>query len=188
MKAVFALLTTLVLAIFSDALGPAPGQIKNLVTFGDSYTDVVSTGDNGTAWPIYAADYGKFSLFPFARSGATCSNNLTSRPFPSVFESQLPLFFQEKSNGTLNHLTRNEDETIYTLWIGTNDVGAAALLTGDQKSGVTIVDTVSCAINWVSTLYASGARNFLFQNASTFPFNPLKYPAKQRSDHFYFNR
>ena len=24
------------------ALGPAPGQIKNLVTFGDSYTDVVS--------------------------------------------------------------------------------------------------------------------------------------------------
>ena len=25
------------------AAGPRPGQIKNLVTFGDSYTDVVST-------------------------------------------------------------------------------------------------------------------------------------------------
>ena len=24
------------------SVGPAPGQIKNLVTFGDSYTDVVS--------------------------------------------------------------------------------------------------------------------------------------------------
>ena len=34
------LATSLVSGAF--AAGPAPGQIKNLVTFGDSYTDVVS--------------------------------------------------------------------------------------------------------------------------------------------------
>lgn len=28
------------------ALGPAPGSIKNLVTFGDSYTDIVSNQPN----------------------------------------------------------------------------------------------------------------------------------------------
>ncbi|KAJ3544437.1 hypothetical protein NM688_g5746 [Phlebia brevispora] len=144
-----------------SALGPLPNQIKNLVTFGDSYTDVVITGDGGIAWPVYAAEDGNFKLFPFARSGATCSNNLTFRPFPSLFESQLPLYFTEKNNGSLR---LDPEETIYTLWIGTNDMGASAILTGDQEPGVTAVDVVSCSINWVTTLYQSGARNFLFQN------------------------
>ncbi|OSD00164.1 carbohydrate esterase family 16 protein [Trametes coccinea BRFM310] len=148
-------------AISALAAGPLPGQIKNLVTFGDSYTDVDGHADGGIVWPVYAAQDGHFNLFPFAKSGATCSNNLTNRPFPSVFESQLPLFFAEKANGTLR---LNPEETIYTLWIGTNDVGAGALLTGSQTPGVSIVDTVSCAINWVKEMYASGARNFIFQN------------------------
>ena len=112
---------------------------------------------------MLAAQDGGFNLFPFAKSGATCSNNLTDRPFPSVFESQLPTYFTEVANGTLK---LNPHETIYTLWIGTNDVGANALLTGGQAQGVTIVDTVGCAVNWVSTLYKSGARNFIFQNVS----------------------
>ena len=45
-------------------------------------------------------------------------------------------------------------------------MGVGAVLTGDQTPGVTAVDVVSCAVNWVSTLYKSGARNFLFQNVS----------------------
>ena len=147
----------------ASALGPRPGQIKNLVTFGDSYTDVGSPADGGTAWPTYAAEYGHFDLFPFAKSGATCSNNLTDRPFPSVVESQLPLYFEGVANGTLK---LDSDETMFTLWIGTNDVGRAALLTGDQIPGVTIVDTVGCAVNWVKVLYERGARNFVFQNVS----------------------
>lgn len=175
-------LTLLATLAVAKALGPSPGQIKNLVTFGDSYTDVVSdiilnaafcsvltkdlqvlAGDNGTSWPIYAARDGNFALHPFARSGATCSNNLTFRPFPSVFESQLPTYFAEVQNGSLR---LNPEETVYTLWIGTNDVGVSALLTGGQAPGVTIVDTVSCAVNWIKTLYKSGARNFVFQNVS----------------------
>ena len=115
-------------------------------------------------WPVFAAQDGNFSLFPFAKSGATCSNNLTDRPFPSLFESQLPAYFAEKSNGSLGAL--RPDETIYTLWIGTNDVGVGELLVGGQAPGVTLVDTVTCAVNWVSTLYKSGARNFIFQNVS----------------------
>ena len=45
-------------------------------------------------------------------------------------------------------------------------MGVGAVLTGDQTPGVTAVDVVSCAVNWVTTLYKSGARNFLFQNVS----------------------
>lgn len=123
----------------------------------------VSTGDNGTAWPVFAADDGHFNLFPFARSGATCSNNITPRPFPSVFESQLPLFFTEMKNGSLR---LNPEETLFTLWIGTNDVGVGSLLTGGGVVGATVANTTMCAIDWVKTLYQSGFRNFLFQNVS----------------------
>ena len=144
--------------------GPRPNQIKSIVTFGDSYTDIVNTGDNATAWPVYAAEYGPFNLIPFARSGATCSNNLTYRPSPPVMESQLPLYFTEVQNGTLHP---NPDETLYLLWIGTNDVGRYALLTGNQMPNVTLVDVIKCATSWVRILCESGARNFLFQNVST---------------------
>ena len=118
-------------------------------------------------WPVFAAQDGSFSLFPFAKSGATCSNALTPRTFPSVFGDELPAYFAAKANGSLGHLA--PAETMYTLWIGTNDVGVGTLLTGQQTPGVTLVDTVSCAVDWVSTLYKSGARNFIFQNVSFVP-------------------
>ncbi|RPD58829.1 GDSL lipase/acylhydrolase [Lentinus tigrinus ALCF2SS1-7] len=157
-------------ALSALAVGPLPGQIKNLVTFGDSYTDVDAHADGGIMWPVFAAEDGNFNLFPFAKAGATCSNNLTARPFPSVFESQLPLYFTEKGNGSLR---LNPEDTMYTLWIGTNDVGVGALLTGSQAPGVTVVDTVACAVNWIKVLYASGARNFIFQNMIPLETTPL---------------
>jgi len=163
--AILDLLTTLVVFLAFVGLGrtegPYPGQIKNLVTFGDSYSDIYVPGDNATAWPVYAAMYGNFTLYPFARSGATCSNYLTYKPYPPVFESQLPLYFTEKYNGSLE---LNPNDTMYTLWIGTNDVGVNALLTGSQTPGVTLVNTITCAVDWVRVLYTSGARNFIFQN------------------------
>jgi phospholipase/lecithinase/hemolysin len=151
-----------VLALSTSAVhgsGVHPEQIKQFVTFGDSYTDIVNVGDGGVAWPVYAAGYANVSLYPFARSGGTCSNNLTYRPFPSVFESQLPQYFQQKDS-----LKLDPQETLYTLWIGTNDLGVNALLTGSDKAS--IVNVTTCMVNWVKVLYQSGARNFLFQNVS----------------------
>lgn len=72
-------LLSLLLATLTTAVGLVPGSIKNLVTFGDSYTDIINTGDNGTAWPVYAAGYGHFNLHSFAISGATCDQRLTPR-------------------------------------------------------------------------------------------------------------
>ncbi|KAJ7306942.1 hypothetical protein DFH08DRAFT_720424, partial [Mycena albidolilacea] len=93
------------------AAGVRPGQIKHLITFGDSYTDIVATGDKGTAWPVYAAGYSETTLHPFARSGATCSNDITFQPFPPIFESELPLYFTETGNGSLR---LPSDETVCT--------------------------------------------------------------------------
>jgi hypothetical protein len=55
---------------------------------------------------------------------------------------------------------------MYTLWIGTNDVGVNSLLVGQGTPGVSLVNSTECAINWLKVLYESGARNFLFQNVS----------------------
>lgn len=135
-------------------------KFNQLVTFGDSYTDVVNVGDGGVAWPVYATGYANATLFPFARSGATCSNNITFRPFPSLFESQLPAYDARIEDiGSLP-----AEDTLYTLWIGTNDVGGNALLSNPGNSS--IVDVTTCMVNWVSTMYEKGARNFLFQNVS----------------------
>ncbi|KAJ6459418.1 GDSL lipase/acylhydrolase [Mycena vulgaris] len=178
------LFTSILCAIAASgvhAAGVLPGQIKNLVTFGDSYTDIVSTGDQATAWPVYAAGYSNTTLHPFARSGATCSNNITFRPFPPVFESQLPLYFTETSNGSLK---LPADDTIYTLWIGTNDLGANSLITGSNNAS--IVDVSGCMVDWVRVLYASGARNFIMQNMIplelTILYAPDSYPNRFWAD------
>jgi len=147
--------------------------IKNLVTFCDSYTDVVNIAlINGTPWPVYAADYGHLSLFPFARSGATCSNHLTPRVFPSVLEDELPTYLNATAHGT----SLRPAETLYTLWIGTNDVGVGELLTGQSTPGVNIVNTSACVVSWVKELYDTGARNFLVQNMVPLDHVPLYSP------------
>jgi phospholipase/lecithinase/hemolysin len=152
----------LLLALQAAAALAFAQPIKNLVTFGDSYTDVVNIalGAGGEPWPVYAAGYGNLSLFPFARSGATCSNGLTPRTFPSILEDELPTYLNSTANGT----ALDPSETLYTLWIGTNDVGVGALLTGQSVPSVSIVNTSSCAVSWVQKLYDSRARNFLLQN------------------------
>ncbi|KAK0456021.1 GDSL lipase/esterase [Armillaria borealis] len=173
------LLLFLALPILSLAL--APGQIKNLVTFGDSYTDVVSVSDGGTPWPIYTAQYANLTLYPYARSGATCSNNITYRPSPSVFESQLPLYFAEKDNGSI---VLDPRVTLYTQWIGTNDLGRYSIITGSNDAS--IVDVARCMVDWVKVLYQNGARNFLVQNMiplnSTILYAPKSYPNKYFTD------
>ncbi|KAJ7198875.1 hypothetical protein GGX14DRAFT_401821 [Mycena pura] len=148
-------------AVGATAVGVSPGQITDLVTFGDSYTDVVAIGDLGTAaWPNYTATYAGIRLHPFAKSGAVCSNNLTRRPFPSFLEDEIPTYLAEIANRSL---VLRPENTLYTIWFGTNDIGRAALLTGDDP-GVSLVEVTACIIQGVKTLYKSGARNFIFQN------------------------
>jgi hypothetical protein len=76
---------------------------------------------------------------------------------------QLPAYLNETSNGTL---ILDPEETIYTIWIGTNDLGVNALLTGSDAPTTSIVEVRQCAIDVLKILYESGARNFIMQNVS----------------------
>ncbi|KAK7443477.1 hypothetical protein VKT23_015651 [Stygiomarasmius scandens] len=149
-----------------------PGQLKNLVTFGDSYTDHTAfQTSNMTAWPIYAAGYSNATLYPFAKAGAVCSQAITPIPFPGVnlVDTQIPNYF----NASLN---LNMSESLFTLWIGTNDLGQIGLLTGQNAPGMSLIDTTACAVNWIKTLYDSGARNFLFQHVIPLQLVPIYTP------------
>lgn len=112
-------------------------------------------------------------------SGAFCSNEIFSRflsginrTFPSVLEDQIPGFlgdvaYVNASTGTNTFYTdRRADNTVYALWIGTNDLGRDAFLTDSQRRGLALPALPDCFWAVFDALYAAGARRFvLFQQA-----------------------
>lgn len=138
---------------------------ENLVTFGDSYTDngrlnyyIDNDGDpppagtlqpqsndtasGGYAWGQFVQQYAGVAYFDYAVSGAACSNGYISRylssidkPFPSVLDDELPSFVADIQVQAL-YPNRTAQNTVYALWIGTNDLGFGAFLTDSQTSGV----------------------------------------------------
>jgi hypothetical protein len=176
MTSLFSLLAFSLLPLSALSATPlAPGQITDFVTFGDSYTDVVWS-PGGVPWPFWARDYSGARVHPFARAGGTCSNNITARPFPSVYEGQIPEYDRAFGRGP-GAVRLDGGKTLHMLWIGTNDLGSNALLTSPGTS--TIVDVTKCAVGWVKTLYDLGARNFLFQNV-----RPMWYSYGEIADEF----
>lgn len=144
---------------------PFPDDFTNLVTFGDSYTDngrlgyyIANNGSapppgvllpqssvtasGGFAWGQYVQQYTGAAYFDYAVSGATCSNTIISRyfasingPFPSVTEDELPSYLADVGVATL-YQNRTAENTVYALWIGTNDLGWTGFLSDSQAPGV----------------------------------------------------
>lgn len=109
------ILSSLLLASRATALGPPTNSIRNIVTFGDSYT-LLDTGDpTRTAWPILLAGYANLTVFGFAQSGATCNQSLTPRIYPAVVQDELPAYFDAFEAG---NITGTAEDTLYTIWIG----------------------------------------------------------------------
>ncbi|KAI8380991.1 GDSL-like Lipase/Acylhydrolase-domain-containing protein [Radiomyces spectabilis] len=116
-------------AVVSLALLQIPlclaASIKNLVVFGDSYSDVGNSQrwSNGPLWSENVAAGWNASLFSFAYSGAVCDNNLYPEPvdtnewIPSI-KDQIEAYY----NLQLNH---DPEETAFAIWVGVNDIHRA---------------------------------------------------------------
>lgn len=81
-------------------------------------------------------------------------------------EYEIPAFIADKSfrvDGRL-FLDIPGDETVYALWIGTNDLGNGAFLTNSQIKGKTLKDYVDCVFDSLDKLYQSGGRYFVLMN------------------------
>lgn len=199
------LLVPLILASTTAASSCGLSKLENLVTFGDSWTDtgrlgyfinndgnpppageplqessVTATG--GLAWGQFVANETGAQYYNYAVSGAVTSDDiirrqfdLIGRPFPSVLDYQIPAFEADVAAGTLFD-DRRADNTIYALWIGTNDLGYGAFLSDTQTAGATLSTFVESIWTIFDRIYASGGRHFVLFNQAPLDESPLYAP------------
>ncbi|KAK3307519.1 carbohydrate esterase family 16 protein [Chaetomium strumarium] len=197
------MLVSFILAGASAALATSNnGGFQTLVTFGDSYTDngrlgyyinnggkapppgvyhpvTNTTASGGLSWAQYAAQDAGANLMDYAVSGAVCSNEVSPRwldiinkPFPAVLEDELPSFQADVAYKSL-YPHRTAANTVYAVWIGTNDLGFKAFLSDSQTPGKTISDFVSCVFSVFDHIYKTGGRRFVLLNTAPLELAPL---------------
>ncbi|KAK0659761.1 hypothetical protein QBC41DRAFT_44654 [Cercophora samala] len=177
-------------------------SFNNLVAFGDSYTDngrlghyinnggkapppgqyhsvTNTTASGGLSWAQFAAQDAGARLVDYAVSGATCSNSIVerdfafiNRSFPSVLEDEIPSFTADVKFKSI-FPNRTPENTVYALWIGTNDLGFDAFLSDSQAPGTTISDFVDCIWTVFDTIYKTGGRRFVLLNEAPLELSPL---------------
>ncbi|KND93313.1 Thermolabile hemolysin [Tolypocladium ophioglossoides CBS 100239] len=175
--------------------------MQNLVTFGDSYTDegrldyfnshgkappVGSmlpasnmTFSGGYAWGRLVANATGARYYDYAVGGAMCSNDIISRrldaingPFPSVLEYEIPTYKEDLSYASL-YPDRRADNTVYVLWIGTNDLGIDGFLGDTQGEGKVLTTFVECVWRFFDQIYATGGRRLVLMNELPLQFAPM---------------
>jgi phospholipase/lecithinase/hemolysin len=149
-----------------------PGSFKNIITFGDSYSDSTFAFTGARQWPRWVEEYANGTLYPFASAGAVCSNNYTDRGsmFQPLMDYQVPMMAAAASrSGVSRGLPSSlSADTIVTVWIGANDLGVLLTSPNFTVNGTyTVANTAQCAVESVKALYDIGARNFLFMNVAT---------------------
>jgi hypothetical protein len=117
--------------------------------------------------------------------GAVCSNDIIYRYLPSIYGPfpdvvyEVNAFiadtkFVNASTGTNTLYTnRRSDNTVYSIWIGTNDLGVDAFLTDSSLNNTVIPDYVDCIYDRFDQLYSNGARYFVLMNTAPLQLTPL---------------
>jgi hypothetical protein len=137
---------------------------------------------NGRPWPSYVAQYSGANVYNYAVSGAACSNDVTpvnfpaiNGPYPAVEQYEIPAYIADSKyvdeDGT-NFLNTPPDETVYSIFIGTNDLGNYALLTDEQQPGTNIVNYTDCVVRALGSIYDNGGRHFVLQNVAPLNLSP----------------
>jgi phospholipase/lecithinase/hemolysin len=157
-----------------------------------------SAPGGGRTWSRYVVQYTgstkqgnwtpAMTLYDYAVSGAVCSNQITPRllasinaPFPDVLGYEVSAFVADlpatKVNSTpavpLYNPKPNAQDAVYSLWIGTNDLGVSTFLTDSQIAGKTLTDYTDCIYNVFDKLYAQGGRHFVLMNTIPLDLAPL---------------
>ena len=134
------------------------------------------SADGGRPWPQYVAQYSGANIYNYAVSGAVCSNDITPRtfaaidtPFPAAEQYEIPAYIADSKyvdeNGT-KFMNNPPDETVYSIFIGTNDLGNYAFISDSQVAGTTIVNYTDCVFGAVQSIYDNGGRYFVLQNVA----------------------
>jgi GDSL-like Lipase/Acylhydrolase len=134
-----------------------------------------NTADGGYVWPRYVNWYSGAISYNYAVSGAVCSTAITAQKGVGIQEYEIPAFLADqnfKVNGK-PFLNIPPNETVYSVWIGTNDLGFYAFLTNNQQPGKTLNDYVDCVFQTFDRIYQAGGRKFVLMNNIPLQFTPL---------------
>jgi hypothetical protein len=144
-----------------------------------------STPGGGITWDRWVSNYTGAKLYDYAVSGAVCDNSIIYRylasingPFPDVvYEVNAFIADSKYINATTHTNTlytdRKRDNTVYSMWIGTNDLGSYAFMTDSSLNKTTISDYVDCIYNRFDSIYANGGRYFVLMNTAPLQLSPL---------------
>lgn len=155
--------------INSGGKWPAPGTV-----LGPSD----NTASGGKIWARFAAEEAKADLFNYAVAGAACDTDIIYRPFapvngpfPGVKNDEIPAFQADIKTKAYKGISA--DNTVYALWIGTNDLGYGAFLTDSQGTGYVISDFVDCVWDVFDSIHAAGGRRFVLLNQAPLEVAPM---------------
>lgn len=176
-------------------------KMENLITFGDSYTDESrltyfidhghgppageltpasnKTFSGGYAWGRVVANMTGAQYYDYAVAGAMCADNITSHWFdpikatqPSMLDYEMPAFEADLAFHKL-YPNRHPDNTVYAVWIGTNDLGYAGFLTDRNVKGTSLPTFVDCVWETFDRIYKTGGRHFVLLNQVPLENSPM---------------
>lgn len=136
-------------------------------------------------WPRFVSNLSGAKLYNYAVAGAVCDNKQIFRlitgldvPFPDVvYEVDAFIADSNYKNQTTSTNTlftnRKPENTVYSMWIGTNDLGAGGFLTNNALNGTTIPDYVDCIFEKFDRIYKAGGRYFVLMNMAPLELAPL---------------
>lgn len=90
-------------------------------------------------------------------------------------QDQIPTFLADNQyvNSTGQRALYNPSpQTVYAIWIGTNDLGNGVFLTESQPKGLPITNYTDCVFEQLDRLYAIGARRFVIMNIAPLDLSP----------------
>ncbi|KAF4620165.1 hypothetical protein G7Y89_g14656 [Cudoniella acicularis] len=143
-----------------------------------------NTPGGGITWDRWVSNYTGAMLYNYAVSGAVCDNNIIYRylasifgPFPDVvYEVNAFVADTQYINASTNtntlYTNRKEDNTVYSIWIGTNDLGNGAFLTDSSLNETTIPDYINCIYDRFDQIYKAGGRYFVLMNTAPLQLSP----------------
>ena len=152
---------------------------------------VAATG--GRVWARFVTQYtdNELSLYNYAVDGGACSNRIVPRIvnasnssldfiYPDIESYELPAFLADKeqdvnidTGGPYFTPALNEDNSVYTIWDGVNDIAIASFFTNSQRPGYVLSDFVDCLYNQMDRIYASGGRYIVLFNLIPLELTPL---------------
>lgn len=177
-------------------------RFQNLVSFGDSLTDEGrlnymfingelppvgellppsnNTASGGQSWPRFVSQKANVKSLNYAIGGAVCSNAVTPRfieffgdgPMPAVLDNEVPTFLADLEHDLYDG-GRTAVNTVYSLWIGSNDLGLGGFLTDEQVPGKTLSDYVECNWQVLDEVYKTGGRHFILLTVFPYDQSPL---------------